>query len=88
MRVASRCSASKGTNISKRSDRYQCALASNVERIEPPQTKQLLLLIKSDGIAAFDEVYFGQAAAKSGYVVRPFRCRCAKQRADNRIVAA
>src|SRR5262249_21680448 len=37
MRVASRCSASKGTNTSKRSDRYQCALASNVERIEPPQ---------------------------------------------------
>src|SRR5215510_4165055 len=44
MRVARRCSAGKGTNTSKRSDRYQCALASNVEKIEPPQTKQLLQL--------------------------------------------
>jgi hypothetical protein len=40
MRVASRCSASKGTSTSKRSDRYQCALASNVERIEQSRLKQ------------------------------------------------
>src|SRR5262249_16804830 len=34
MRVASRCSASKGTNTSKRSDRYQGPLASDVERLK------------------------------------------------------
>src|SRR5215831_10867001 len=56
MRVASRCSASKGTNTSKRSDRYQCALATNVERIEPPQAgasrPDLLSVTTTDALLA------------------------------------
>src|SRR5262249_13539787 len=55
MRVANRCSASKGTNTSKRSDRYQCALASDVERIEPPQAGAVGLLSVTTTDALFAE---------------------------------